>query len=130
MHSFTAMSAPDVSPEELLILEAFTDGVPTAEIAERTGLSQRRVQQIVAPLRDPALPVPDDDRLDELVTKAVLEHGPNYGVPMIEGALTAAHPEFSFSRRRLQRSLEKLFPTDYESRRCSQLAQLASPHQR
>ena len=86
MHSFTAMSAPDVSPEELLILEAFTDGVPTAEIAERTGLSQRRVQQIVAPLRDPALPVPvcptaDDDRLDELVTKAVLEHGPNYGEP-------------------------------------------------
>ena len=53
-------------PDEAMQL-LFLAGISTRCIAERTQLSQRRVQAIVQPVRPASLPAPDDDTLDAMV---------------------------------------------------------------
>ena len=111
----------DLLPRDLSSLDVprlFDAAISTQEIATAVGLSQRRVQQIVAEggLRPAAKPVPSRRELHRILKLEVARHGGNYGWGMLRGALAAHHPGYSFPRRRVLVALRKLFPVDAAKR--------------
>ena len=102
---------------EEAVIVLFLDGVPTRDLAKEAGLSQRRIQQIVASQREPAAASPSDELLDAMIIEQRWQLGHTYGVPMMEGALRAAHPGYTFPRQSISDALERLYPEEFEARR-------------
>ena len=71
------------------------DGWSTARIACELGVSQRRVQQLVAAAGGSAIREPKHPDFESVVNYEAERHGPNYGYKMLLGALRAHHPGWS-----------------------------------
>ena len=122
----TMVDAATLTPDGVMML--FAAGLSTRQIADdpRCEYGLRRVQQLVAPLRPEPPPVPDAVSMDELVANARAGHGPNYGTPMLLGALRSAYPGWAFPEREVEDSLRRLFPQEFELRRHAQFARCCS----
>ena len=96
----------------------FVAGAGTASIASVTGVGQRRIQQLVAGVQTAQqLPVPSEALFAAMVMTAVAQHGHNYGTIMLQGALRAAYPVYSFPRRKIAALLQTLYPNAWAARR-------------
>ena len=107
-----------------LVVEAFTAGMSTGDIALQLGCTQRRIQQILAFLRPPSAAGPSPqpqspaaDALFEMVSQEIQRHGDYYGVQMLLGALRQWHPEHHFPRRAVAAAAAALRPEAYRARR-------------
>ena len=111
------VDAATLTPDGVMML--FAAGLSTRQIADdpRCEYGLRRVQQLVAPLRPEPPPVPDAVSMDELVANARAGHGPNYGTPMLLGALRSAYPGWAFPEREVEDALRRLFAQEFELRR-------------
>ena len=84
---------------------AFVAGATTTAIALHAGVSKRRIQQLTRHLRPAPLPAPDDATLDAMIAEQRKRLGPNYGFIMMQGALRAANPGFTYAVRRINDAL-------------------------
>jgi hypothetical protein len=92
-------------------------GMSTAHIAGNLGITQRRVQQMVAVVGGFAARLPQHPDFADVVAFEVDRHGPNYGYKMLLGALRAHHPGWAWARRQVYDVLHQLNPAAYEARR-------------
>ena len=93
------------------------DGWSTAHIASELGVSQRRVQQLVAAAGSYHGRAPKHPDFESVVMYEAERHGPNYGYKMLLGALHAHHPGWSWPRRAVYDVLHRKDPEAFEARR-------------
>jgi hypothetical protein len=81
--------------------------VTTQAVASAAGVSARTINRHLAASNTPrvAAAVLTDTELDSMVAKQIDKLGSNYGARMIIGALRAAHPQSTFSRKRVVASI-------------------------
>ena len=96
----TAAPTLDHGSSRANILDLFARSRDTARVAALTGLTRRRVQQVVAAAglsgRERLLPL--HPRFNDIVNFEVTRHGANYGYKMLLGVLRAHHADWRWPR--------------------------------
>ena len=93
--------------------------VTTQAVASAAGVSARTINRHLAASGTPrvAAAVLTDTELDSMVAKQIDKLGSNYGARMVIGALRAAHPQSTFSRKRVVASMARHDPMAHAARR-------------
>ena len=114
--SWLGCDATKVDPDD--VVYAWLHGWSTALIATSSGVTQRRVQGILASAGvTTTVRLPVHPHLRALVHHETSRHGANYGLQMLLGALRSWYPGFSFPRRVVQAALYAANPAAHEARR-------------
>ena len=114
--SGTCMVAPS-KVDSRHVQAASVAGATTTAIALHAGVSKRRIQQLTRHLRPAPLPAPDDATLDAMIAEQRKRLGPNYGFIMMQGALRAANPGFTYAVRRINDALQRMYPEEHNARK-------------
>lgn len=115
----TAAPTLDHGSSRANILDLFAHSRDTARVAALTGLTRRRVQQVVAAAglsgRERLLPL--HPRFNDIVNFEVTRHGANYGYKMLLGVLKAHHADWRWPREAVQAALRAVDPAASDARR-------------